>query len=217
MTAAHEIAFQLNTLFTDRQIKASILVINPECVQIDFITFAGMPLAWLTGPVQAAGWHLSIDKSVDGTYSMTIEPMVQHPQKPPRLLFHATLKANLSSIRADGIVPRAQTVTWTMRSYPTPRSFYAGSKWDAFVYLASHVSGAPVMHGLPSLPKGELEKWELLALTEVSAHRFYRDPIMLPALWTDTVVSPTSLARVKGWRREYRQGAQWGAGSLLPL
>jgi hypothetical protein len=54
-TTAHEIAVQLDGLITGRQLTPSVQVINPACVQIDFVGFAGMPLVWLTGPIQAAG------------------------------------------------------------------------------------------------------------------------------------------------------------------
>lgn len=217
MTSAHDLAVSLQASIKGQGFNSSVLVINPECLQIDFHAFDGMPTVWLVTEVQTAGWHVSIEGSAAGTFSFTLEPAVQQPQAVPDTLFHATRKVNLPLIGAIGITLSSKAGTWTNRSYPTPRSFHARSKWDAFVFIASHVTEGPIQNGLPVLGLDVLEDWELLAVKNTKAHNFHRDPIMIPSVWTDSTIPPGSLARVKGWRQEYAQAAEWNALDLANI
>lgn len=217
MTSAHDLAVNLEALIKSYSNQPSVMVISPDCLQIDFHGFVGMPTAWLIAAIRTAGWHVSIDNSARGTFSLTLEPTVQHPQRIPSTLFHATPEANLRSMKAAGITPSAKAGTWTGRSYPTPRSFFATQKWDAFVYIASHEAKGPVQHGLPALEQGVLETWELLAVINTPGHNFYRDAIMPPSVWTDATIPASSLARVEGWRQEYMQAVEWSVLNLAGL
>ena len=217
MTAAHDIAVNVEALIKIMGFNPSVAVFNLDCVQIDFYGMVGMPLSWLTNPIQAAAWHVSMDNSSGGTISWTLEPLTQLCVEVPPVLYHATPAANLPSIRVSGIVPRARATTWTKRSYPTPRSFYATSKWNAFVYIASHLKQRPISSDLPSIARKELTKWSLLAVTDLSAHAFHEDAVMKGALWTATVVPPSSLSRLVGWRAEFARAVKWGRNVRTPL
>jgi hypothetical protein len=217
MTTAHDIAVNVEALIKGNGFNPSVAVINMDCVQIDFHGIVGMPLSWLTAPIQAADWLVSMDNSSAGTISWTLEPLTQARVKAPQLLYHATPFANLASIRTLGILPQPKSGTWTRRSYPTPRSFYATSKWNAFVYIASHLKQKPISSDLPWITGKALAKWSLLAVTDLGYHQFHEDAVMKGALWTASVVPPSSLSRVVGWRAEFKRAVKWSHNVLLPL
>ncbi|WP_334186036.1 hypothetical protein [Novosphingobium sp.] len=217
MTTAHDVALSVEALIKRNGLNPSVAVINMDCIKINFYCMAGMPTPWLTGPIQAAGWFVSMDNSSPTKISWTLEPLNQARVKTPQLLYHATLSTNLASIRASGILPQPKSRTWTKRCYPTPRSFYATSKWNAFVYIASHLKQKSVISDLPSIAGKELATWSLLAVSDLGHHQFHADAVMQGALWTAAVVPPSSLSRVVGWRAEFKRAVKWGNNVLTPL